>query len=274
MLQRVKKHASEQRNDQDNLEERVQAFVEECIAKEGCELHNALTLEHFNFLIKHWKQCRLRTGECVFDKWTREDGDPNTWPKLTDLPPHMRPNRAIQCKEFHGHIPDTGKYPPDQFGVLPSFKPFNEQATAPAGGRHREMATALSPLFGAVADAGNIVIRFENKARPAFAEPLLPVGNKTMKEVLKQADVVPVMMFNKETNRCLREKTKVLMIKLMGDDGRNIQWTLDQFKNYTVSQVKDAANAGSDNAFRKVLIEIHVQEATTETEELEMFDII
>jgi hypothetical protein len=100
---------------------RVDEFVMRSFYNEDCELFHALTLEQYLFLIDYWKTNQM-DGKWCFEIWSIQDDDPKSWAKLSDLPSRLNPE-SIDGAHFGGMVPETGRFPPDERGILLSFPP-------------------------------------------------------------------------------------------------------------------------------------------------------
>jgi hypothetical protein len=100
---------------------RVEEFVKRSFYNEDCELFHALTLEQFLYLADEWKTNQVGDQWC-YQIWSIQDGDSSSWPSLADLPAKLNP-ATISPIHFGGHVPSTGRFPPDEKGILQSFAP-------------------------------------------------------------------------------------------------------------------------------------------------------
>lgn len=101
---------------------RVEELVKRSIYNIDCELHFALTREHCRYLVSFWQKNKIDDKWC-YQIWSMEDKQPETWPTMADLPPHLNP-ATIDSIHFGGKTPETGKYPPLSTMEFPSFPPF------------------------------------------------------------------------------------------------------------------------------------------------------
>jgi hypothetical protein len=100
---------------------RIEEFVKRSFYNEDCELFHALTLEQYLYLVEEWKTNKVDDQWC-YQIWSIQDGDSSSWPSLADLPGKLNLD-TIGPSHFGGQVPSTGKFPPDEKGVLQSFAP-------------------------------------------------------------------------------------------------------------------------------------------------------
>lgn len=100
---------------------RVDEFVKRSFKNKASDLFHALTLEQYLVLTDYWKKNQIN-GKWCFQIWSMQDNDPLTWVSLHDLPAMLNP-KTISPLHFGGKVPETGKFPPDEFGNLQSFPP-------------------------------------------------------------------------------------------------------------------------------------------------------
>eukprot|EP00339_Tiarina_fusa_P001254 CAMPEP_0117028340 /NCGR_PEP_ID=MMETSP0472-20121206/20616_1 /TAXON_ID=693140 ORGANISM="Tiarina fusus, Strain LIS" /NCGR_SAMPLE_ID=MMETSP0472 /ASSEMBLY_ACC=CAM_ASM_000603 /LENGTH=524 /DNA_ID=CAMNT_0004735803 /DNA_START=124 /DNA_END=1698 /DNA_ORIENTATION=+ len=130
---------------------RVEEFVMRSFYNEDCQLFHALTLEQYLFLIEYWKTNQIvvvvidddddnddnnsnnkssnksnksnnNNKKWCYEIWSMQDDDPKSWAQLSDLPDRLHPE-TIDSSHFGGMVPETGRFPPDERGVLQSVPP-------------------------------------------------------------------------------------------------------------------------------------------------------
>lgn len=97
---------------------RTEEFVKRCFINPNSELFHALTAENYAYLVKFWQSNKI-DGQWCYDKWTMdEDPAACTYPTLKDLPAKLN---TMICPHL-SRAPQTGQYPPDEYGNLQSFE--------------------------------------------------------------------------------------------------------------------------------------------------------
>ena len=101
---------------------RVEELIKRSFYNETCELYHALTLEHYTWLMQHWKTNKIVTTDpetnvevhfWCYEVWNMIDNEPSSWPSIKDLPPALHPDTQ-HPDEFGRARVGTGKYPPVQ----------------------------------------------------------------------------------------------------------------------------------------------------------------
>lgn len=96
---------------------RTEEFVKRCFIDPKSELYHALTAENYKYLVEFWQSNKI-DGQWCYDKWSM-DADDSSYPKLKDLPARLN---TMICPHLNQACPQTGKYPPDEYGNLQSFQ--------------------------------------------------------------------------------------------------------------------------------------------------------
>lgn len=152
---------------------RVEELVRRCFFKEDCELYQALTLEHFRYLIDVWKNTNFQTegqistningyvGKLCYEVFTLQEDDPSTWPTLADLPFQLHAE-TLDPTEFGGKAPKTGAFPPSLDRKLQSYPPIIRVSSS----AHGEKSVDLS--FTPMAD--DMSLTLEQQISPQLVE--------------------------------------------------------------------------------------------------------
>lgn len=80
-----KTSAKEMRATQDELAKVISDWLERCFENKDCELYHAFTLEHFQYYSRSLKVDSF-AGQLCYKRWALKDDDPETWPRIKDLP--------------------------------------------------------------------------------------------------------------------------------------------------------------------------------------------
>ena len=169
------------RDEQNQLPSRVEAWLTRCVNTESSPLYQAFTFEHMLFFRKHLKTAKYAGTHLYMDKFTLLDGEPDTWPKISDLPftDPMRIGHDCPIKK--------GEYPRDQddkyIHMKKSQKTIDEEKAMLEG---RAIAVALATTTGKPTTTLTFVVYKEiDRAREErHVQVMLEIGNnKTLQDV-------------------------------------------------------------------------------------------
>ena len=159
----TKSSAAARRQDQNTAVPQLESYLWRLHQSEDSHLKEAFTMEHYRDLKDYWLTHRV-DGRSIMDLYSCSDGDPSTWPPLSEIPDHIR---LPEGDRFYGQEIGRGNHPArcsDTPGSYKSYKKTQRQLEEEKQERRQQSLLTLANAFsggihGASSSPSTYVIR-------------------------------------------------------------------------------------------------------------------